>query len=250
MSSVGEKIENTELKMPEHIAVIMDGNGRWASKRGMPRVAGHNAGMKSVEEIVRTCSDEGVKYLTVYAFSTENWKRPAEEVSGIFNIMVLYIRKKIRELNENNVRIRALGEWQQIPESAAKSMQYAMDQTKDNTGLVFNVCVNYGSRREIAKAVSSMIRDYQAGEKEMPPAEEIDESLINSYLFTADLPDPDLIIRTGGEKRISNFLLWQCAYSEFIFSDVLWPDFGREELLECVREFNLRHRRFGGLDKK
>lgn len=253
MSSVGEKkekMENAELKMPEHIAIIMDGNGRWATKRGMPRVAGHNAGMKSVEEIVRACSDEGVKYLTVYAFSTENWKRPAEEVSGIFNIMVLYIRKKIKELNANNVKIRALGEWQLIPESAAKSMQYAMDETRDNTGLVFNVCVNYGSRREIASAVSSMIRDYQSGGKELPPVEEIDENLIGSYLFTADMPDPDLIIRTGGEKRISNFLLWQCAYSEFIFSDILWPDFGREELLECVREFNLRHRRFGGLDKK
>lgn len=250
MSSVEVNEKNTELNIPEHIAMIMDGNGRWATKRGLPRVAGHNAGMKSLENIVRACSNAGVRYLTVYAFSTENWKRPEEEVSGIFKLLVLYVKKEIKELKAENVRIQGLGNWKVIPESAAKSMQYAIDETKDNTGMVLNICLNYGSRMEITEAVRSIVKDYQNGEAGLPPAEELSEELISRYLFTADTPDPDLIIRTGGEKRISNFLLWQCAYSEFIFSDVLWPDFNQDELMKCIAEYNKRHRRFGGLDKK
>lgn len=249
MSSSEDSKEETGLRMPEHIAVIMDGNGRWATAKGMPRVAGHKAGMDALEKVVRRCSDEGVKYLTVYAFSTENWKRPKKEVSGIFKIMVLYIKKEIRELKRKNVRLNPIGDWKDIPREAAESMQYGVDQTKDNTGLVFSICLNYGSRREIAEAVRDILSDYESGSKELPAPEDIDEEFIGSYLYTAGMPDPDLIIRTGGEKRISNFLLWQCAYSEFIFSDVLWPDFDGDELMKCVGEYSRRHRRFGGLDK-
>ena len=250
MSSTEIRTEKQEWSVPEHIAIIMDGNGRWATKRGMPRVAGHKAGMTALENIVRACSDEGVKYLTVYAFSTENWKRPLEEVGGIFHLMVLFIKKDLKELKENNVRIQGLGKWREIPSAAAKSMQYAINETKDNTGMVFNVCLNYGSRREITDAVRSIVR--KCMEEGMDPDGEdvITEELVSSCLYTADLPDPDLIIRTGGEKRISNFLLWQSAYSEFIYSDVLWPDFSKETLMQCIEEFNGRHRRFGGLDKE
>lgn len=235
--------------MPEHIAIIMDGNGRWATKRGLPRTAGHSAGMNALENIVRFCSDSGVKYLTVYAFSTENWKRSKAEVNGIFKIMVLYIKKEIDELDRKNVRMCPVGAWNDIPGAAAKSMQYAVDRTKDNDGLVFNIALNYGGRREIADAFRKIAEEYRAAGKELRP-EDIDEDLISKHMYAPDDPDPDLIIRTGGEKRISNFLLWQCAYSEFVYSDVLWPDFGPEQLMDCVKEFNGRHRRFGGLDKK
>ena len=235
--------------MPRHIAIIMDGNGRWATRKGLPRTAGHSAGMTSLERIVRYCSDSGVKYLTVYAFSTENWKRSQTEISGIFKIMVLYIKKEIDELDQKNVRMCPVGEWNDIPSAAAKSMQYAAERTADNDGLVFNIALNYGGRREIADAVKSIISEYRAGGKELTP-DDITEELISKHMYAPDVPDPDLIIRTGGEKRISNFLLWQCAYSEFVYSDVLWPDFGPDELMDCVKEFNGRHRRFGGLDKK
>lgn len=239
-----------ERNMPEHIAIIMDGNGRWATKRGKPRLAGHEAGHQALERIVRVCSDEGVKYLTVYAFSTENWKRPALEVNGIFKLLVLFSKKDLKELKENNVRIQALGELDALPSQAAKSLRQMIEETKDNTGMVLSACINYGSRQEITRAVRSIIRQYREEGKDLPSDEEITEELVNSGLYTADMPDPDLIIRTGGEKRISNFLLWQCAYSEFVFSDVLWPDFGKEELMQCVDEFYGRHRRFGGLDKE
>ncbi|MBR2736262.1 MAG: isoprenyl transferase [Firmicutes bacterium] len=250
MSSVEEYNETYERKIPEHIAIIMDGNGRWATGRGMPRVAGHDAGIKALEKIVRACSEQGVKYLTVYAFSTENWKRPIEEVSGIFRLMVLGTKKYVKELKANNVKIQVLGDWEKIPDSAAKSMRYALDETKDNTGLILNVCLNYGSRAEITNAVRSLVRQYQDGKAGLPPVDDITEDIVHSYMYTAGMPDPDLMIRTGGEKRISNFLLWQCAYSEFVFSDVLWPDFDPEELMRCIDEFNGRHRRYGGLDKK
>ena len=232
------------MSVPNHIAIIMDGNGRWAKKRGLPRLMGHNAGMKSLKEIVRACSDMGVRYLTVYAFSTENWKRPDEEVSGIFKIMVKYIQKELAELKSENVKIQVIGEWEKIPEDARSSMQFALRETEANTGLQFQIALNYGGRREILDAVKEL---YRRTEKEGGDIDSIREEDIERYLSTAGSPDPDMIIRTGGELRLSNFMLWQCAYSELIFRDVYWPDFDKKELESCIAEFEQRHRRYGGL---
>lgn len=232
------------MSVPNHIAIIMDGNGRWAKKRGLPRLMGHNAGMKSLKEIVRACSDMGVRYLTVYAFSTENWKRPDEEVSGIFKIMVKYIQKELAELKSENVKIQVIGEWEKIPEDARSSMQFALRETEANTGLQFQIALNYGGRREILDAVKEL---YRRTEESGGDIESIKEEDIGRYLSTAGTPDPDMIIRTGGELRLSNFMLWQCAYSELIFRDVYWPDFDKKELESCIAEFEQRHRRYGGL---
>jgi undecaprenyl diphosphate synthase len=242
-------MENTEKKMniPEHIAIIMDGNGRWAKKRDMVRVAGHNAGMKSLKETVRSCGGLGVSYLTVYAFSTENWKRPEDEVSGIFKIMVHYIKKELNELNNENVRVNVIGNWSVIPADAKKSMLDAVEKTKNNTGLVFTIALNYGGRRDIADAVQALAKAKAAEGRDIESLFEIDESELEKYISTSGMPDPDIIIRTGGEMRLSNFLLWQCAYSEFIFTDKYWPDFDRNELERCIEIYNSRHRRYGGL---
>ena len=243
MSSKIEKTSGT----PEHIAIIMDGNGRWASRRGNPRVFGHNAGMKALKEIVKACPDLGVGFLTVYAFSTENWKRPQDEVQGIFRLMVKYIESELAELHKNNVKVGVIGDWSAIPAEAGVKLQDALKTTKDNTGLVFTIALNYGGRRELTEAFRKLAAERLADGVTPEALESIDEEAVSAYLNTAGLPDPDLIIRTGGEQRLSNFLLWQCAYSEFIFTDVLWPDFGREELENCIEEFRRRHRRYGGL---
>lgn len=248
--------ENNEEKMvvPSHIAIIMDGNGRWAQRQGMPRVAGHNAGMKSLKATVRACGELGVDYLTVYAFSTENWKRPIDEVSGIFKIMVFYIKKELKELNDENVRVNVIGEWNVIPEDARNSLINAVETTKNNTGLVFTIALNYGGRREITDAVKALVRaeadrvgDGAAAEEVVSRIENITEEELGKYLDTGNIPDPDIIVRTGGEMRLSNFLLWQCAYSEFIFTDVYWPDFDKAELVRCIEIYNHRNRRYGGL---
>ena len=243
---MSQKME-TMSGSPEHIAIIMDGNGRWASRRGKPRAFGHNAGMKALKEIVKACPDLGVGFLTVYAFSTENWKRPQDEVQGIFRLMVKYIESELDELHANNVRVGVIGDWSAIPEEAGEKLRVALERTKNNTGLVFNIALNYGGRRELTEAFRRMAADRLAGGVTEEQLNGIDESVIGAYLDTAGLPDPDLIIRTGGEQRLSNFLLWQCAYSEFFFTDVLWPDFGRDELVKCIEEFKGRHRRYGGL---
>ncbi len=232
------------MSVPKHIAIIMDGNGRWAKKRGLPRVMGHNAGMQSLKEIVRACSDLGVKYLTVYAFSTENWKRPEDEVNGIFKIMVHYIKKELAELKRENVKIRVVGEWEAIPAEAKESMKYALSETEENTGLQFNIALNYGGRREILDAVKELYLKVQESGEDI---EGITEEDIGKYLATGNIPEPDMIIRTGGELRLSNFMLWQSAYSELIFREVYWPDFDKKELESCIEEFQLRHRRYGGL---
>ncbi len=248
--------EHNEEKMvvPSHIAIIMDGNGRWAQRQGMPRVAGHNAGMKSLKATVRACGELGVDYLTVYAFSTENWKRPIDEVSGIFKIMVFYIKKELKELNDENVRVNVIGEWNVIPEDARNSLINAVETTKNNTGLVFTIALNYGGRREITDAVKALVRaeadragDGAAAEEVVSRIENITEEELGKYLDTGNIPDPDIIVRTGGEMRLSNFLLWQCAYSEFIFTDVYWPDFDKAELVRCIEIYNHRNRRYGGL---
>lgn len=232
------------MPVPNHIAIIMDGNGRWAKKRGMSRIMGHNAGMQSLKEIVKACAELGVGCLTVYAFSTENWKRPQDEVSGIFKIMVKYIAKELDELKRENVRVRVIGEWEKIPEDAKSSMLYALEETSKNTGLQFHIALNYGGRREIVSAAKQIFERIQ---REGGSVEDITEESFSKLLSVDGISDPDMIIRTGGELRLSNFLLWQCAYSELIFRDIFWPDFGRAELEDCIEEFNQRHRRYGGL---
>ena len=226
------------MSVPNHIAIIMDGNGRWAKKRGLPRVMGHNAGMKSLKEIVRACSDLGVKYLTVYAFSTENWKRPEDEVSGIFKIMVKYIAKELAELNRENVRIRVFGQWEAIPEEAR---DYALAFKR---GIAAGSASAFSRGMADAEAVKKLYAETEASGAKIDDLREED---LQRHLSTGQTPDPDLIIRTGGELRLSNFLLWQCAYSEFVFRDIFWPDFDKKELEGCIEEFNQRHRRYGGL---
>ena len=232
------------MNVPAHIAIIMDGNGRWAKEKGMVRLKGHQAGMESLREIVRACSDKGVKVLTVYAFSTENWKRPIEEVSGIFSLLVRYVAKELKELNANNVQIRMLGDIDPLPADAKKAAQKAVDSTKDNTGLIFCIAINYGGRAEIVRAARLLAK--QAAEGQLDPGS-IDEAMFASQLYTADLPDPDLIIRTGGEMRLSNFLTWQSAYSELYVTDTYWPDFTPDKLQEAIDAFNGRDRRYGGI---
>ncbi len=233
--------------IPKHIAIIMDGNGRWAEKHRVPRVQGHNQGMKAMKEIVKKASSLGVEYLTVYAFSTENWKRSVEEVSGIFKLLVLYVKNELKELNKNNVKVNILGDYGKIPEDAADSVRKALYETQNNTGMKFNIALNYGSRDEITKAVQIIGRKIKSGELE--PAD-IDEETISRYLYTGaaniDCPDPELLIRTSGEERLSNYLLWQLAYSEFVFTEVLWPDFTPQEFEKCIEKYQSRQRRFGG----
>lgn len=233
-------------RMPAHVAIIMDGNGRWAKKRGLPRLAGHNAGMQAMKEIVKRASVLGVKNLTVYAFSTENWKRSDEEVGGIFKLLIKYVDSELKELHSNNVRVRILGDYSVIPKLAIERLEKSLETTKNNTGLQFNIALNYGSRKEIVRAVNNIIEDM---ENDIISGE-IDEETISRYLYTGDengnIPDPDLIIRTSGEERLSNFMLWQSAYSEFEFTDVLWPDFTPEEFERLIEAFQNRDRRFGG----
>ena len=223
--------------LPQHVAVIMDGNGRWAKERGLARVAGHNEGMKALREIVRHTSDLGIGYLTVYAFSTENWKRSEEEVSGIFKLLVLYVKSELAELNKNNVRIQLLGDISKLPEDAQKAAKLAVETTKNNTGLVFSIAINYGGRAEIIRAINKAVKE----------GKEQSEESFSALLYTAGMPDPDVIIRTGNEFRISNFLIWQCAYSEIVVSSVYWPDFTPDEYEKCLLEYEKRDRRFGGV---
>ncbi|MBQ6582604.1 MAG: isoprenyl transferase [Mogibacterium sp.] len=235
-----------EKQFPVHIGIIMDGNGRWAKKRGVPRLMGHNAGMESMKKIVIAASNLGVRHLTVYAFSTENWKRSVEEVSGIFRLIVRYVQSELQELNENNVHINILGEYDMLPEDSVASINKLVASTAGNTGLNFNIALNYGGRAEVTKAVNELLR----ARLESGNRSEVTEEEIASYLYTGsryfDIPDPDLIIRTSGEERTSNFLLWQSAYSELMFTDTLWPDFTGEELEEMIGRYMNRERRFGG----
>ena len=233
--------------IPAHVAVIMDGNGRWADKRGLPKMAGHNAGMKAMKEIVKSASTIGVKHLTVYAFSTENWKRSTAEVSGIFKLIVVYVDKELKELNDNNVKVKVLGDFSMLPKESVDRLNKALDTTKNNTCLQFNIALNYGGRDEIKRSVRRIADEVKAGR--MEPSS-IEEETISKYLWTgeefADVPDPDVIIRTSGELRLSNFLLWQGAYSELIFQNILWPDFSPAEFEKALEEYQGRKRRFGG----
>lgn len=238
----------TELKkVPDHVAIIMDGNGRWAEKNGVSRLAGHNAGMLAMKEIIKKADQMGIRYLTVYAFSTENWKRSQEEVGGIFGLLVRYVGSELEELHANHVKVRILGEYEKIPKNALNSIQKALRTTENNDGLQFSIALNYGGRQEITQAVRKLCEQAAAGILE---PDQITEELIGRNLYTGEkngnIPDPDLIIRTSGEERLSNFLLWQCAYSELAFSDSLWPDFTPEEFEQMIIEFSQRKRRFGG----
>lgn len=234
-------------RMPRHVAIIMDGNGRWAKNKGLPRLAGHNAGMKAMKKIVDHSDKLGIRYLTVYAFSTENWKRSIAEVSGIFKLLVAYVNSDLKGLIENNVRVTVLGDYTSLPDDAVKSLEKTLESTKDNTGLQFNIALNYGGRDELKKAVQQIACRVKEGR--IAP-EDITEDTIAEYLYTGkaynDVPDPELIIRTSGELRLSNFLLWQSAYSELVFPDVMWPDFTPEEYEKAIEDYQSRERRFGG----
>jgi undecaprenyl diphosphate synthase len=225
-------------KVPTHIAIIMDGNGRWASSRGLPRLAGHRAGTENLRAIIEACVEFGIKYLTIYAFSTENWGRPQDEVEGLMNIFDEVFVRELNELHKQGAQLRHVGRLDGVRPSMVEKIKEGIEKTKNNDRLILNVAFNYGGRDEIVSVIQQLIRD---GVK----AEEISEELIEQYLFTTGSPDPDLIIRTSGEMRASNFLLWQAAYSEWIFPDYYWPDFGREELLETIIEYSQRDRRFG-----
>lgn len=233
--------------LPRHIAIIMDGNGRWAGKRLMPRTLGHRAGIASLKEVVRACSDLGVSILTVFAFSTENWKRPLQEVDYLMKLLVEYLHRELNELHANAVRINILGEYNSLPQQCQLEIAEALQITRDNRGLCFNIALNYGSRAEIIAAVKTLAAEILAGEISW---EEISEESFAAYLTTAGMSDPDLLIRTAGEMRISNFLLWQIAYTELWVTDCLWPDFSREHLMQAIWDYQQRDRRFGGLSNR
>ena len=227
-------------QVPAHVAIIMDGNGRWAKKRGLPRLSGHHAGTENLRRIIRACVEFGVKYLTIYAFSTENWGRPHEEVEGLMHILEDVIDKELNELNDEGVQINHLGRLEQLSPRLQKKVAKAVESTKSNSRLILNVAFNYGGRDELVQAIQQIIR-------EGVPAEAITPELVNRYLYTAGVPDPDLIIRTSGELRISNFLIWQAAYSEWYVTPVFWPDFGKEEFRKALNEYAQRDRRYGGV---
>ena len=243
-----DKATEPPTMVPDHIGVIMDGNGRWAKKRMQPRVFGHKAGMDALRKVAIAASDMGVKALTVYAFSTENWTRPDKEVKFIMNLPVEFYDKFVPELHQKNMKIQMIGETDRLPKQTFEALKKAEELTKLNTGLILNFALNYGGRAEITQAVKLIAQDVL--DAKVNPGD-ITEELIGEYLFTGHLPktlrDPDLIIRTSGELRLSNFLPWQAAYSELYFTDVLWPDFDEEALKEAIAEFNRRNRRFGGV---
>ena len=232
------------MNVPKHIAIILDGNGRWAKKKGMPRNYGHAQGSKNVERICEDAFKLGVKYLTVYAFSTENWKRPQDEVDALMNLLRNYMKTCLKTAEKNRMRVRVLGDKTALDEDIKSRIEELEEATKHNDGLNFQIALNSGSRDEMVRAMKRMCIDCKDGKVE--PGE-IDEALFESYLDTHDIPDPDLMIRTSGEQRLSNYLLWQLAYSEFYFTDVLWPDFTKEELIKAIEYYNGRDRRFGGV---
>ena len=234
------------MSVPNHIAIILDGNGRWAKKRRMPRSFGHVKGCENLEDICEVAKELGVKYLTVYAFSTENWKRSKEEVDGLMKLFRNYLKKCIKISQKNNMRVKVIGDITAFDSDIQESIEKLEDFSKDFTDLHFQIALNYGSRDEITRAVNRMLEDQKAGKLETP----VSEDTISGYLDTAGLPDPDLMIRTSGELRLSNYLLWQLAYSEFYFTDVPWPDFKKEELVKAIEKYNERDRRYGGVKEE
>ena len=231
----------TLTKIPTHVAIIMDGNGRWAAKRGLPRLAGHHAGTENLRRIIRASVEFGVKYLTIYAFSTENWGRPKEEIDGLMNILEDVIDRELRELNQEGVQLRHIGHLERLAPTLQEKVMDAVELTRNNQRLVLNVAFNYGGRDEIVHAIRQMLKD------EVKP-EDVSPEMVSRYLYTAGTPDPDLIIRTSGELRISNFLIWQAAYSEWYVTPTYWPDFGKEEFRKALDEYASRDRRYGKVE--
>ena len=230
-------------RLPQHVAIIMDGNRRWARRRGLPAIEGHRRGMVALREITRACSDLGIPTLTVYGFSTENWRRDSREISLLLDLCVYFAQNELAELCRNNVRVNVIGAYRALPPASRQALDGLMARTASNTGLRLNLAVNYSARSELQRAVASIAHD--AAEGRLDPAA-IDEDVIASYLYTADMPDPDILIRPGGEHRLSNFLLYQVAYTELVMTDVYWPDFGKDEFVRALIEFQKRQRRFGG----
>lgn len=234
-------------RVPQHVAVIMDGNGRWAKKRALNRLKGHNAGIEAVRETIRCASDVGVRYLTIYSFSTENWKRPEDEVSGLMELFAKTMLAEVDGLHEEHVRVRTIGDISALPADTRQAFEEAWEKTKNNTGMTLAVAVNYGSRQEILGAVQTYVDEALAAQREGRQAPPLSEESFAQGLYTATMPDPDLVVRTSGEMRISNFLLWQIAYSEFYCTDVLWPDFNRYDFLRALLDYQSRNRRFGAV---
>ena len=235
------------MNVPQHIAIILDGNGRWAKQHGMPRNFGHTQGAKNVETICREAWNLGVKYLTVYAFSTENWSRPKEEVDALMKLLRNYMKNCIKTAEKNHMRVRIIGDKSKLDADIQESIAKLEEASKDQDGLNFQIAINYGSRDEMLRGMRKMLKEYQ----ENPfPVEELDEEKFQSYLDTADIPDPDLLIRTSGEQRISNYLLWQLAYTELYFTDVPWPDFTKNDLVKAIEDYNSRDRRYGGIKEE
>ena len=228
--------------LPQHIAIIMDGNGRWAKQRTLPRLAGHREGINSVREITRVCGEIGIKHLTMYTFSTENWDRPKTEVSALMKLLLTTIRKEIKKLHKNNVKLTTIGAFKDLPRSAQAGIKEGIELTKNNTGLNLNLALSYGSRQEILRAVKLLAQKISKGEVEI---DDVNQENLSNLLYTSDIPDPDLLIRTGGEFRVSNFLLWQIAYTEIYVTETFWPVFREKELLEGILDFQSRERRFG-----
>lgn len=230
--------------IPKHIGIIMDGNGRWAKNRFLPRIAGHKEGMNRVVDIVEECCKIGVKTLTLYAFSTENWKRPEEEVNGLMNILVFYINSQLKKILDNNIIFRVIGDYSKLPSSIVKLLDNSINVSKNNTGMVLNIALNYGGRAEIISSIKNLYNDISQGKYSI---DDLNEESFKKYLYTKENSEVDLIIRTGNEKRISNFLIYQLAYSEFYFTDVLWPEFYADDLYDAIYDFQNRNRRFGGI---
>ena len=233
--------------IPDHIAIIMDGNGRWARERSLPRIAGHREGINSVREITRLCGEIGVKHLTLYTFSTENWQRPKAEVSALMTLLLKTINKEVKELHKNNVKFTVIGDLEMLPGSTRKGLQDGIELTQDNGGLNLCLALNYGSRQEMIDAIQSLASKVQSGEME---PEEINEAIFSNALYTKGIPDPDLLIRTSGECRLSNFLLWQSAYTEIFITDTYWPEFREEQLMDAITVYQLRERRFGKVSEQ
>lgn len=241
---MGDKEMDNNLKIPEHVAIILDGNGRWAQKRFMPRTYGHTQGSKVVERISEVAYKMGIKYLTVYAFSTENWKRPQDEVDTLMKLLRSYMKDCVRTSSKNNMRVRVLGDTSKLSKDIQDSITNLEETSKENTGLNFQVALNYGGRDELMRSIKKLAIDYKENKINL---DDIDEDLFAGYLDTKGIPDPDLLIRTSGEQRLSNFLLWQLAYTEFYFTDTLWPDFTKEDLQKAVEFYNGRKRKYGAL---
>ena len=235
------------LKIPNHVAVIMDGNGRWAKQKGMARVFGHKNGVKAVRETIEAAREIGIKVLTLYAFSTENWKRPKKEIDILMSLLVTSLKDELQDLQKNNIKLQAIGQIQNLPKKAQKELNEVIHLTQKNTSMVLNLALSYGSREEIVNTIKNISK--KVVNKELS-IEEIDENIINNHLYTFTLPDVDFLIRTSGEKRISNFLLWQIAYAELYFTDVLWPDFRKEDFFKAILNYQQRERRFGKISEQ